>query len=102
MYEDSPNLEVIVAETDADIIVCGHTHIPFHRIVGGKHFINAGSVGKPKHGNSNATYIIVDIVNHKITIDIVEVSYDVEKTAKAVEQSIMFDRKLSEMLRKGY
>lgn len=50
----------------ADIIVCGHTHKPFHKKIllkdGAetirKDMINAGSAGKPKHGNNKACYTI--------------------------------------------
>jgi putative phosphoesterase len=33
--------------TDADLVVCGHTHMQFDRTVGGVRVINAGSVGMP-------------------------------------------------------
>ncbi|MCX7749117.1 MAG: YfcE family phosphodiesterase [Clostridia bacterium] len=102
IYEDSQNIKDIANEVDADIIISGHTHIPFYRIVEGKHFINAGSAGKPKHGNANATYVIVDVTKGKITSEILEVPYDLDKIAEAIEQSNMFDKKLSDMLRKGY
>lgn len=32
---------------DADVVVCGHTHMQFDRIVGGVRVVNAGSVGMP-------------------------------------------------------
>ena len=31
-----------------DVICFGHTHQPWHRTVGGVHFVNTGSVGRPK------------------------------------------------------
>ncbi|MFZ5986612.1 MAG: metallophosphoesterase family protein [Bacillota bacterium] len=102
IYEDSQNIKDIAYEVDADVVISGHTHIPFCSIVEGKHFINAGSAGKPKHGNANATYVIVDVTRGKITPEIIEVPYDVDKIAELVEQSNMFDKKLSDMLRKGY
>jgi putative phosphoesterase len=31
----------------ADVVVCGHTHMPFDRLVNGTRVVNAGSVGMP-------------------------------------------------------
>ena len=35
-----------------DVIAFGHTHKPWHRQVGGIHFVNTGSVGRPKDADS--------------------------------------------------
>ena len=37
----------MLAETTAALVVCGHTHMPFDREVGGVRVVNAGSVGMP-------------------------------------------------------
>ena len=37
----------VFADADANIIVCGHTHMQFDRMVGEKRVVNAGSVGMP-------------------------------------------------------
>jgi len=34
-------------DVDADVVVCGHTHMQFERTIGGKRVINSGSVGMP-------------------------------------------------------
>lgn len=44
---------------DADIIIFGHTHRPFHRMVDGRHFINAGSVGYPQDGDPRTGFAMV-------------------------------------------
>jgi len=102
MHDDLDLLESIVGGVQDDVIISGHTHVPYHRIIQGKHIINAGSVGKPKHGNANATYIVIDIKGLELEVEIYEVPYDVEKTATVVEQSNFFDPKLAGMLRQGY
>lgn len=56
-------------EMNADILIGGHTHKPFHKAVYTeaennklyKHIINAGSAGKPKHGNNRACYAMMNI-----------------------------------------
>jgi predicted phosphodiesterase len=37
-----------------DVIAFGHTHKPWHREVEGIHFVNTGSVGRPKDGDWRA------------------------------------------------
>ncbi|MBO0689977.1 MAG: metallophosphoesterase family protein [Candidatus Dormibacteraeota bacterium] len=37
----------MLAGVDADVVVCGHTHMQFDRRVGGVRVVNAGSVGMP-------------------------------------------------------
>lgn len=87
MYEDKELLEEIISSVDADVIVSGHTHLPYHLKVVGKDIINAGSVGKPKHGNANSTYVIIDITDGIINTEIVEVTYDVEQIVEAIRSN---------------
>ncbi len=37
----------LFADVDADVIVCGHTHMQFDRTIAGKRVVNSGSVGSP-------------------------------------------------------
>ena len=37
----------LFANVDADVVVCGHTHMQFERTIAGKRVINSGSVGMP-------------------------------------------------------
>lgn len=41
------NLAHLFANADADVIVCGHTHMQFERTIAGKRVVNSGSVGSP-------------------------------------------------------
>lgn len=51
----------LAAEADADVVCCGHVHVPYHRAVEGStgavHYVNSGSVGKPKDGDSRACWV---------------------------------------------
>ena len=77
-------LSEATATAGFDILVCGHTHVPYHRVLNGRHVINPGSVGKPKHGNDNAMYGIIEIKGSKITFTSVEVAYANEEAASAI------------------
>jgi putative phosphoesterase len=44
-----------------DILVCGHSHVPFARRISGVAVVNAGSVGRPVDGDPRGSYALVDI-----------------------------------------
>jgi len=66
---DDYSLLELLDEANADILVMGHTHIPFKKEIYTeeenrklyKHIINAGSVGKPKQGDNKPCYVILSI-----------------------------------------
>lgn len=101
LFEDSVEVQEVVKELEEDVLICGHTHIPYIQVIDGRYIINAGSVGKPKHGSPHATYMAVTVAGKQIDAFIQEVPYDVEKTAKAIEDNPMLPNEFAEMLRKG-
>lgn len=101
LHEKSDAVEEVTKDLKEDILICGHTHKPYYNILNGKHIINAGSVGKPKHGNPNATYVIIEIMQNDIKVKFKEISYEYEKTAKSIESLDMLPNEFAEMLRKG-
>lgn len=103
LFENRPDasLERLLDVTQADVLVCGHTHIPYHRILpSGRHVVNAGSVGKPKDGNPQACYVVLEVNNGNLVVNFKRVPYNVERAAKAIEATDMPDE-YAEMLRKG-
>lgn len=103
LFENRPDasLERLLDMTQADVLVCGHTHIPYHRILpSGRHVVNAGSVGKPKDGDPQACYVILEANNRDLTVTFRRVPYDVERAAQAIEASEM-PHEYAEMLRTG-
>jgi len=51
-------------DVDADVVVCGHTHMQFDRVVGGKRVLNSGSVGMPYEEEPGA-YWTLDLVHRR-------------------------------------
>jgi putative phosphoesterase len=117
LFEDreEKSLLRIMQDTDADIMCFGHTHKPYHRVLqieeGDKqrfrHAINIGSVGKPKDGDQRGGYVLLHIEDNSsihdkgsIKVEFVRFTYDVEKAAKAVEDSPL-PNAYAESLRKG-
>ncbi|QHU99399.1 metallophosphoesterase family protein [Synechocystis sp. CACIAM 05] len=97
-------LERVLA-TEADVLFCGHTHVPYVRelkegkisvrveqgeagkvdkqfTVPLKRIINVGSVGEPRHGRPNATYVLYDTDTAQVALR--EVPYDYHRTCAAI------------------
>lgn len=83
-----------------DAICFGHTHKPWMRVVDGIHFINTGSVGRPKDGDWRAGYIVLDATDAALTAEIIRVEYDVEGAAKGVIEAGL-PGEFAEFLRAG-
>lgn len=75
--------QMLADETAGSVLFCGHTHLAYHRKLDELHVINAGSAGKPKHGNPNVTYVLVEL-DENVTVSIVEVAYDYRQAAADV------------------
>lgn len=112
---DEQSLLRIMAQADADVMCFGHTHKPYHRIlhdqqgenVHFRHAVNIGAVGKPKDNDPRGCYVILTIdensnrlKEYTIQVNFTRFNYDVEKAAKAVEQSIL-PNEFAQMLRTG-
>jgi putative phosphoesterase len=60
---DTPDetLDEIFKQARAEVLCVGHTHKPFYRLFKRNWVVNAGSVGRPKHGDPNAAYCLLAI-----------------------------------------
>lgn len=65
-------------DAHADVIVFGHTHVPYHRAVDGVDFVNTGSVGRPKDGDPRTGYCVLTLDSDMVSAEQVRLSYDVE------------------------
>ncbi len=70
-----------------DVICFGHTHKPWHRVGGGIHFVNTGSVGRPKDGDPRACYVILDMSGEAPVVGFARVDYDIERTASGIREA---------------
>jgi predicted phosphodiesterase len=103
----------IMEQAEAHIMFFGHTHKPYHRILKDsdgnfRHAINIGSVGKPKDGDNRGCYVVIELDERfslnkadSFNVEFVRFDYDIEKAAKAVEDSPL-PNDFADMLRKGY
>lgn len=83
-----------------DVLAFGHTHRPWHRTVDGVHFVNTGSVGRPKDGDPRAGYVRLDLGAGDVRVEHVRVPYDVDAAVDAVRAAGLPDD-FGEVLRTG-
>lgn len=97
---DSPRWRSEVAKVQADVVLAGHTHLPFKLQVDGCLVVNPGSLGQPKNGLARASYAVWQ--NGKIELRSYE--YPVEVTVgKILAMPVPDDvrRRLADVLRSG-
>lgn len=72
----------LFAPIDADVVVCGHTHIQYDRTLSnGLRIVNPGSVGMPYEGRRGAFWTVLGPdVEHRST------EYDIEAAAAAMRK----------------
>jgi putative phosphoesterase len=71
----------IFAESNADVVVCGHTHMQFDRAIGRLRVVNAGSVGMP-FGDPGAYWLLLgpEVEFHRT-------EYDLEVAASRISRT---------------
>ena len=66
---------------DASVIVCGHTHMQFDRIIGTTRVVNAGSVGEP-YGTPGADWLLLGP-----DVELMHTFYDFTKAAERIRDT---------------
>ncbi len=71
-------LEQLCAETDADVIICGHTHRSFAKKVHGVWIANTGGSGRSGDGDLRASYLLA--TKDPFALHHIRVPYRIEET----------------------
>ncbi len=74
----------LLTDAESDLVILGHTHIPFQIKVNKGIVINPGSVGQPRDGDPNANYVILTITGDQVDLSFECVPYNVEAASKAI------------------
>jgi putative phosphoesterase len=75
-------LSDILSGVEQRVVVCGHTHVQFDRIVGGIRLVNAGSVGMPYQDEPGAYWALLSP-----DVELRRTEYDLERAAAAIRAS---------------
>jgi hypothetical protein len=71
----------VFAGLDVRVVVCGHTHMQFDRVVGGVRVVNAGSVGMP-FGEPGAYWLLLGPA-----VELRRTGYDLAKAAERIRKA---------------
>ena len=77
---DSDRWEAEVGRANADILLVGHTHVPFVRQFRRREVVNPGSLGQPKTGRAAACYAVWE----GGTIELRSFAYPYEETIRKI------------------
>lgn len=67
------------------VLVCGHSHIPFARRIGGTLVVNCGSVGRPVDGDPRGSLALLEVTGAgRLRARIMRIAYEVERTVAAL------------------
>ncbi|HEV2027982.1 MAG TPA: metallophosphoesterase family protein [Candidatus Dormibacteraeota bacterium] len=77
----------VLASTQANLVIAGHTHMQFDRKVGDRRMVNAGSVGRPYARQPGAYWALLGP-----GVDLRRTAYDFEEAAESVRRTECPDR----------
>lgn len=84
LYEIDASADLLEM-ANCDILITGHTHVPFIKKTRLGHIVNPGSVGQPRDNDPRASYALLDTADMSFGIHRVE--YDVEAAEEAVRKA---------------
>ncbi len=87
-------------ELKADIIILGHTHLPFYWKHRNKLIFNPGSVGQPRDGNPKASCAILTLKGKEKKVEIKRLEYPIDETIARLKK-VRLPSFLGERLYKG-
>ncbi len=90
----------LAADSSRSIIVTGHSHSPYHKLIGGVHFINPGAAGRMFDGNPEAAYAILTIRGSEVEVVHHRCPYEIEAVVRRIRR-LGLPEIYSEMFRRG-
>jgi putative phosphoesterase len=83
-FQELLELSAAGGQTRADLVLFGHSHVPFARQVEQAFFVNPGSVGRPDDGDPRASYAMLTFEEDNFMVEHFRVAYDVERSVAAI------------------
>src|SRR3954454_16168035 len=92
MWESLPDEELRhrTSASDADVLLCTHTGIPWQRTVDDTLVVNVGAVGRPANdGRTDTWYAVIDFDGGRARAELVPVAYDWRAQAAAMRSALL-------------
>lgn len=86
IFADTPEsrFEELADLCDCNIVISGHSHSPYHRIVKGTHFINPGSVGRMFDGDPSASCATLLLAGNSIEVEHFRIPYTIDQLVSEI------------------
>jgi predicted phosphodiesterase len=83
-----PFLEKMCDDYGADVIVCTHSGLHWHkRLASNRHIVNAGVIGRPANdGNKNVWYSMLTIAGPNVDVEFIPIDYDHHALAREMRE----------------
>lgn len=80
-------IEEMLSATDADVVFCGHTHMPCgYQTTKNQTVVNDGSVGRPFTQNPQSCYVLAEFISGKFTVTHKFLDYDQKKASELLSK----------------
>jgi len=81
-------LSKMCVDYDADVIVCTHSGLHWHKeLPGSRHVVNAGVIGRPANdGRTNIWYTMLTIAGANVGVEFIPIEYDHHALAREMHQ----------------
>ncbi len=88
LFADTPDhrFHELAKGLNCEIVITGHSHSPYHKLLSGIHFINPGSVGRMFDGDPRASCAILEIAPESIKVSHFRISYDINEVVAAIRR----------------
>ncbi|MDQ6799789.1 MAG: metallophosphoesterase [Acidobacteriota bacterium] len=83
-----PFLEKLCDDYEADVVVCTHSGLHWHkRLSGNRHVVNAGVIGRPANdGKTNVWYTMLTIAGSQADVECIPIDYDHRALAREMRE----------------
>ena len=99
---DDPNCELFPSTPDSRfnklaknspyrVHIMGHSHVPYHKVIAGVHFINPGSVGRMFDGDPRSSFAILKVTSGQVVVEHFRIPYPVEDVVKGLKKNKLPD-----------
>jgi len=99
---DDPNCELFPSTPDSRfnklaknspyrVHIMGHSHVPYHKVIAGVHFINPGSVGRMFDGDPRTSFAILKVISGEFAVEHFRIPYQVEDVIKGLKKNKLPD-----------
>lgn len=94
--------EDLMAHNSFDLMLCGHTHLPFIGFYKGKKIMNPGGIGFSLDEDPRASYGVITVGNNEFSLTIHRVDYEISAVLKtAKEKEFPFYEAYEDLIKKG-